>query len=140
MSAFVVDPETISRIVAVICGDNGNQEPYGAMKELVVKSGWPLSTLEDEARLAQALYAMNVDAVCQRYSDESPDNYDFGEYRALAGVPRAQALKSMDCYLYQCYEGDVPKRALFKLIEQVRDMLGLAIARSLPAYENAEWG
>jgi hypothetical protein len=50
-------------------------------------------------------------------------------------------LKSTECWLYQCHEGDVRTHPLYRLFDEVvvRHVLEKIVYR-LPAYDEATWG
>jgi hypothetical protein len=52
-----------------------------------------------------------------------------------------QVLKSLQCWLYQCNEGDVPTTELYGLFDtDVQMYLMDTIITKLPEYEEATWG
>src|SRR3990167_7877135 len=92
MSAFVVGKETIDKAVFLLKGDKPCEwgDLYG-----------------------QQLWQMNCDAVNQRYSGHVPQEPAYYRYLPKQ-FSRVVALKGLQCLIYQCSEGDVPKRALYK--------------------------
>lgn len=100
-----------------------------------------------------ALSEMNHNAVNQRYeginfeAEPFPKEYKqfevAGNYKDGAfeiPISYYQLLKSIDCYLYQCSEGNVPESALYKAVEDIRAMLANWIIRNTIAYNAANWG
>lgn len=86
--------------------------------------------------LGDELFALNADAVSQRYEEPAEKI----EYRfEWAACNKYQALKSLSCLLYQCSEGDVPNRALYKALEDCKSALMYEIIARLPEYESAKW-
>jgi hypothetical protein len=62
-------------------------------------------------------------------------------YEVVEPVPLVQVLKSLQCWLYQCNEGDVPTTALYGLFDNdVQLYLMSEIIDTLPEYQNAYWG
>jgi len=133
MSSFQVSKYSISRIADVMTRKDG-----GCAK-----------------CLASDLDKMNFDAVTARYGEEEMDNRCSG-FKYVAGTTEeepwseafaAQVVKGFDCYLYQCSEGDVYKRELFKRVERVRDEMRALFDRKDPdwgssfedAYDKAQW-
>ena len=51
-----------------------------------------------------------------------------------------QAFKSLQCYLYQCSEGDVPDSEFFKEVDKFQGQLANKIITKLPEYEGMIWG
>lgn len=97
--------------------------------------------------LARDLWEMNVRALQQRYS-ANPKDYE--DVIAAYGDPQPsinpyQVLKSANCLLYQCSEGDVTEEPLFKELEQASEALSARLgepdlreSRDF-RYDAAEW-
>jgi hypothetical protein len=51
-----------------------------------------------------------------------------------------QALKSLNCWHYQCAEGDVPNTELFKGFSEIIHAIEGAIVSRIPEYDQAAWG
>jgi hypothetical protein len=140
MSAFMVEDKTINRVVTWLRDEIKHM--YFIPKKLAElgidtgKPGW-------EEQLGQAMFQLNIDGVTARYGKgeaESfrPLNYKYSPTYALTAY---QVLKSLQCWLYQCTEGEVPETELYKLFDQdIKVYLMSKIIDSLPAYEKAEWG
>ena len=54
-------------------------------------------------------------------------------------IPKIHSLKALSCFLYQCSEGTIPKRKLYKEMRQKERKLAFDIIDSMPEYE-AELG
>lgn len=154
MSAFVVDPKTINRILTFlegrVLGDDTTQLGRFAQKELT-KIEWGLTPSETICDLGQAMYNLNVNAVRQRYPDDEPHELpgSYGEDDKARLLPYEketvrcsvhQAFMSLRCWLYQCSEGNVPGSSLFQTFAKIRDRMAYGIAIDHPAVEAAEWG
>jgi len=123
MSAFIVSERTMQRVVTAMRREEG---------------AW-----EDACQLGRDLYAMNHRAIEARYGEPQyvppfewtvqmlPDEGDRKRWCEL--------LKALDCLLYQCSEGDVPKEALYKQLEACRNKLRAEIVHGLPEYDKAPW-
>lgn len=135
MSTYIVAPETIDRIVTYL-------------DELQLRHEWLyLETLNaadvavDQPNtldlLGNALYRLNAAAVDHRYgeSDEAPA-YRYTYRRASP----TQVYKSLQCFLYQCSEGDVPQHPLYRALDRIRRRLADEIIARLPEYQAAVWG
>lgn len=81
--------------------------------------------------LGRELWAMNIDAVQQRYQLPEFDD-EMKEYKAALAsytyvepksVSELQHYKSLCCLTYQCFEGNVPERDLFKRINKLEEEL-----------------
>ena len=150
MSAFVVEPRTINRILGYLReSERAGQFMGGHSRRLLQSVEFDFLNRDDQANLGQAMYNMNVNAVSQRYPDDSlnslPGTYHkegvLDSYKVeLVHVSAAQAYKSLQCWLYQCTEGNVTKNKLFQAFEKIAESLANEIVTSLPEYETAQWG
>ena len=133
MSAYVVEDQTINRIVLFIRAlQFNNQGPLCMLKS-------PFPSIKDNGlkALGQQLFDMNEDAIMSRYGEKTQESYTF---RSVDYSDPWQVLKSLDCYLYQCSEGDIPETNLFKMLERFRNDLTQALVRSTKKYQAACWG
>jgi hypothetical protein len=134
MSAFVVEDKTINRIVTYLLEDNRGGEYH--RRELAALIGCSNENLAHE--LGTAMLLLNQQAVNERYGDE-----DLGTNYTFKREPTTdvQAFKSLQCWGYQCSEGDVPETKLFKMMAKLESTWADAIIRKhVRAYEGAEWG
>ena len=143
MSAYIVDEETINKIVAGL--DSGQHSAYW-LSELS-EGGYDIRSSEEaREQLGTDMYALNVEAVRQRYPGEADDTLPgiigpkVYHYRYVLPRPMIATLKALRCWAYQCSEGDVPERPLFKLMQNMIDHLSIEIISELPEYEAADWG
>lgn len=142
MSAYVVDPSHIEYLaIHILRGHRRGDSSY--LGELLEKypSDAPFHILCDR------LWRMNVAAVCQRYQHVQPSTYgtwaDQSDQTINYVVPDydpIQFVKSLRCYIYQCSEGSVPKRKLYKFLNKLADDMAYNIVSSLPDYQGAQWG
>lgn len=96
--------------------------------------------------LARDLWSMNALALVQRYNDK-PEEFegDIAAYSAPKPSPDLyQVLKSANCVLYQCAEGDVPDMPLYAELEAaalaLTDRLGGKDRVNCDRrYETAKW-
>ena len=89
-----------------------------------------------DSEWACLLRDVNVDAVNQRYNEhEQPGDYE--HHWKLCST--AQAYKALRCFLYQCSEGNIPERALYKALHQAAYAMAHEIVSHLDAYEKADW-
>ena len=146
MSAFMVSEQTISTIAASIWSASLATQGVGIY--LATEKFKDIENILDryneisESKLARELYKMNADAVNQRYGTADFENVPkIKSGLALMRYDKpAIIVKMLDCFLYQCTEGDVPDRPLYKAVELFRDSLCKYIVSRLPDYENAAWG
>ena len=139
MSAFIVSKETMDRVVSAI--DKHRGQDFGGIH------------LVDSAscdRLGRKLYAMNLDAVIQRYpgdtKDTAPGPIDIadihGAYKWKMSLPAHHAAvgyKAISSLLYQCSEGNVPERPLYKALDALYDSLAHRIASDSKTVQRAIW-
>lgn len=139
MSAFIVEDETINRIVTWIESNTGNNSIGSYVKRALSKYGISegMVTYENLNRMANSFLVLNKLAVDARYKEKNGINL-MKFVREF--VPDIQVLKSMHCLRYQCDEGENDKQPGFKLLEELIQILTDHIIDSLPEYERAVWG
>lgn len=142
MSAFMVEDRTINDPVAFL--KDFTRDDNWILKPLA-KLGYDLAKREDRERLAKDLFVLNIDGVNARYGENQAQEFRPLDFTFVDGVssPKrlniVQCVKSLRCLIYQCSEGDVPQRDLYKAMEQVLCKLEAHVVRNLPAYDKAEW-
>ena len=122
MSAFMCSPRTISIIA-----------------DVMTKRAWPgVSIFENFFDLV----GMNIDALIARYKEADVDKNSF-KFIPVEEYSLIEAIKCMDCYLYQCNEGDIPKGYIYKKIQRVQKQLIMEYMldkiRNSPEYEALPW-
>ncbi len=143
MSAFIVADKTINYIVKWL--DKELEEIYGTtvIRQKLMEQGFDASELGWAERLGQAMFQLNVIAVDARYGSGEAKKFrplDY-RYKLAHSVPLVQVLKSLQCWLYQCNEGDVPQTALYGLFDNdVQLYLMTEIIDALPEYQETFWG
>jgi hypothetical protein len=143
MSAFMVADNTINNIVNWL--DRELEEAYGtiSIRQKLLEQGFDASMASWAERLGYAMFQLNVIAVDARYGSGEAKRFRDLDYRyeVTKPVPMVQVLKSLQCWLYQCNEGDVPTTSLYTLFDNdVQVYLMTEIIDSLPEYQNAFWG
>lgn len=146
MSAFVVDPELMDRVITGILACHPN---YSGRVAITDKVGG-INTTDDDAgtKIGRKLYALNIAAVSHRYNEETDDDtqqmaatYTFdGLPRALSLAEMADSFKAIQCLTYQCSEGEFHLTELYRDAEKAERNLAAAIVTSLPEYQRAAWG
>ena len=88
------------------------------------------------------MFQLNCAGVDSRYGEGTaekdvtvPFAYQIEAYFSLVEV-----YKALQCWHYQCCEGDVPETKLYKFFSEVEDYLARKIVMALPEYEKATWG
>lgn len=118
MSAFLVGYETIDRILSwMICRKKMDEKTADVF--------------------GQEMLNMNAEAVNQRYDER---NVMLGYRFQFRHVSIFQALKSLQCWLYQCSEGNVPDRESYKKFRELESEIMDEIISGMKEYEQAEWG
>jgi len=130
MSAYVVSKETIDRIVT-FCDSKGAEHFWSYYPEIhKVFAG-------DCNKLGQKMLVMNNKAVDARYSENNPiEIYRF----SLVCTSIMQVYKSLQCFLYQCSEGDIPKSGLYQDLKKLEHDIAHDIISSTTEYGMAQWG
>jgi len=128
MSAFIVDTKTMHRVVWAIVN---NTKSFAGM------------TIEQDgaSRIGQRLFQLNAAAVNYRYGDDEVVQDIRYSYRPQPMTMPVQAYKAIQCFLYQCSEGEqFETSAEYLDLVALSDRLAHAIVQRLPAYNAAEWG
>lgn len=131
MSAFIVEKESIERIASII----SLRDTY--KRRLRKDFNIDLEQKEGFNNLCVALYSLNYDSVNYRYRENTvlePDTYSV----MLSDNP-FQDIKTIQCFLYQCSEGDIPDTKLFGFIEDLLHDLMYDVISKNPEYEKAKW-
>ena len=152
MSSYVVDNKTINRIVDALewgTKNSGRQYP----NPRYIDESLLVFSKESGIELGNRLYKLNVAAINHRYPDtvgkpnnmpgSIDENGSHVPYKRVEGFPgsnKYQVLKSVQCLIYQCSEGDIPEHGLYKALRQYEFALCRDIVEGIPAYEKASWG
>lgn len=132
MSAFVVEDKTINNVVGFL-NDSRNRD----LRKIVLEAA-QLTDADERwhEKLGASMAIMNQDAVNQRYGENDEAHYEF-HFELADDI---QVYKSLQCWLYQCCEGDVPERPLYRAFGELERRIGNRIIQRLPRYESAVWG
>ena len=138
MSSFIVENKTINRVLSYL---HSHPDVLGSiLMDIFRELGFSLDSSKGLTGLGTAMMTLNALAVSQRYDEpinmKAINNYEF-KFEECSEI---QALKSLRCWLYQCAEGNVPERPLYKLFRDVSYRLAIDIINSLDEYNKAEWG
>ena len=100
----------------------------------------------DKTKIGKKLLKMNIDATEQRYPENpylTPKEKK-ERIKSFVFVPEQcgiiQAFKSIGCFSYQCSEGKIPKKKLYKQVQKWEFELAYKIINEMPKYQTAEWG
>jgi hypothetical protein len=142
MSAYLVEDKTISRVITSFVTHHRIYDSQ--LEEIRLEIGHLLNVLPTEERfpreVAKAMHQLNREALQARYpSDWREMVEDFAGLR-FEPANTIQTLKSLNCWLYQCAEGDIPETSgLYAQMKRYEHFLERDIVYSLPAYDKAEW-
>lgn len=141
MSAFIVDDKTINRVVTWLRNEACKPEGY-TLKEELERLSYNPASYDWESKLAGAMFQLNVEGVNSRYGTGEAEKFrplNF-KYRIEYAFTVVQILKSLQCWLYQCSEGEVPEKELYKFFDEIVEVYLLKkIVYALPQYDQAEW-
>ena len=132
MSAFIVEKETVDRVVTAAIKLRGQHGRPTDRVDLVYGG-----TEYERQELGQKLYQMNCEAVGQRYREENP--IPMYRFRKRITDSNIQLYKSIQCLLYQCAEGSVYKSDFYNELEQLQNRFANYILENTPEYDKAEW-
>lgn len=137
MSSFIVDDETINRVVSFISRDDSMA--YWK-KEIKTKYGFDLETESGKEQLGLFMFKMNVNATSERYRGDGIEDFRSMIYHYQNTISnKFQVLKSLACWLYQCAEGNVADSDDFKFFESIKGYLAYELVARLPQYESQVW-
>ena len=145
MSAFVMSETGFDQLASelfarVICDHNPTQ--WAIQHHLSVEpSESTFDAMEGKVRaFVQHCYAMNVNAVNQRYEESDPPAIlKFTDAGALPKWSDEQLFKHLECLSYQCAEGNVPESQLYKQLEELIGAIARAIVGKSKTYDAAKW-
>jgi hypothetical protein len=139
MSAFMVEDKTINRVVTWLEREVSQSQWFKRKVESSLQIDTTMRNWEDE--LGEAMFQLNIAGVNDRYGEGEAKSFRDLYYRYTPEYcSKVQVLKSMQCWLYQCREGEVVKKPLFQFFDTVTvPHLMDNIINALPEYQRAEW-
>ena len=138
MSAYIVEDKTINRIITFLASD---QEASHVKSLLKTQLGLDHNDEKYHENLGTRMFSLNILAVNTLYGVGEAEKFRPLDYKFHYEITdRIQALKSLRCFLYQCYEGEIPESQLFKILDSYAAELAYRIISYLPAYERADRG
>ena len=140
MSAFIVEDTTINKIVTWFRREVYRRES-NTLDQLAKKYQIDLVSDVWDEPLANAMFALNCEAVNARYGDGEAEKFRplTFIFRPEPYVTLVEVYKSLQCWLYQCCEGDVPETKLYQFFREIENYLARKIVMALPEYEEAAW-
>jgi len=137
MSSFLVNTKTINNILTGLTSKKWIDGIMGKYPfEDVIKKE------EDFNKLGKRLLRLNINALIQRYKDDKNqykgilNNYKFNFVKSS----KIQFIKNLQCFLYQCLEGNNTKKKLYKDLKKVENALINSYISNLKEYKKASWG
>lgn len=132
MSSYIVSQECMNRII------NGL---YWSHRFKEMNTFWydkhNLEDSNDYQLFGNKLFRMNANAVSQCYDRKvRAPKYKWTDDT----INIFQFLKSVQCFIYQCSEGDVMDSDLYKDMIMLEKKLLNYIIMDVPEYKEAEWG
>ena len=122
MSAWIVDTKNIDRIVTYILRERSDR--FNIFKTL------------NPNKMGQKIWKLNHDAVNQRYNEQVKcPKYEY----KIDDSTIYQQLMSLGCLLYQCSEGNVPKRKLYKYLKKLENEMSYEIVSKLKEFKDTKW-
>ena len=142
MSAFMVSDATINGALGWLEFSH-RSDPYSNISRALKDGGYDLDDGASAGRLARDMFALNILGVDARYGAGQAEQFrplDF-KYAKHPSLPLVDAYSALQCWSYQCCEGDIPEEnALYHLMERVGDLMARLIVSKLPEYKRANWG
>jgi len=144
MSAFMVRDKTINRIIGWLNNSDNRWDLHAILKaaEICNQDNASLPCPSDwHERLGASMFQMNADAVNARYGARQAEEFRPLDYQFHWELPAhdAQVVKHLGCWLYQCSEGDIPERELYRAFDALKGRIACNIVSRTPAYEAAAW-
>ncbi len=144
MSAFMVADKTINRVLGWLNDSDNRWELHtilvaaeicgNASAQVPCPSDW------DEL-LGASMFQMNIDAVNERYGENQAQEFRTLDYEfSFEMADDIQVLKSLQCWIYQCSEGDVPDHKLYQAFKNLEGRIACGIVSRTDAYNTATWG
>lgn len=141
MSSFIVSDSLLRKIATLVTGFKSSDYRhcfYGT-------EFYDVASI-DPQKMIDALFLMNCDAIDARYGEGSTASKTATKV-GLVRFVRAEAsqvalYKGIQCYLYQCSEGDVDESPLYKAVQAVKATLADRIIKTRfeAQYDAAPWG
>jgi len=144
MSSFIVEEKTINKIVNFLVTCAYSKEEFKpCITNEINKFGLDLTYNSedknpDARHLGQRMFVLNQKAVNFRYKEKG--NFELFKFDdSINEYNLMQILKSLQCFLYQCSEGEIMKEPLFKTLERITNIIKEHIINHLEDYKKAKW-
>lgn len=139
MSAFVVEDKTINRVVSFLAYDREGGHIRRMIQERI---GLDIESQVGQETLGKLMFSLNCDAVNQRYGDDQAAEFRPLDYKYTRDfyAARLHAFKALQCWSYQCSEGNIEETPLFQVMDRVRGDMAEMIVSRLKEYDTINWG
>lgn len=155
MSSFMVESRTLAYIANFIAVQMNHGFNYTGIASAgfscfmdCIKDGYA-----DAEEIYKKLYQFNFNAYHERYDGRHDDEcvieafpdveihkpVKYKDGFIVVEKWHYQMLKSMECYLYQCNEGDCPKSEIYQAVKQFKNNLMCFIVHNSAEYQAAKW-
>src|SRR5229473_792919 len=126
---FIVPDKTINRVLSWIVENEASA------------AGLKAGDAESLAKLGTSMLEMNCDAFDELYgygeaAEYRPLDYEFRWER----TSEIQVLKSLQCWLEQCFGGRIVEMDLYREMKAIESKLACKLVSCLESYAAAEWG
>ena len=139
MSVYIVDDETINKVVSYIFAKAlapDSSIRWDATK--LAKMGYSLISAFSCDELAHKMFDMNVATVNARYGEEEGEGFSVPVFEYLfTPASQIEVIKALKAWKYQCTEGQVPELALYKAMIEVHYLLCIDFVEQTEEYEAA---
>lgn len=132
-----LDLYRINRVDDFSCGLKDLETAFNISKACITTDREYIEAIND---IYKQIKKMNYDAVFERYKDGYEIEFKKIEPFWFTGRVTHQDFKTLQCYLYQCCEGDVSETKLYKALEKLKSRVAEYIIENQKEYEEAEWG
>ena len=136
MSSYIINNQTMDSIMQAINHDNMRMS--SDLQSLMNRQKGNFLN-EFKESLAEKFYRFNDAAVAYRYKDKLENPQDYYKIRAF-DCSLAQSLRSLECLIYQCSEGQADDENIMQDMEQLRNSFIHILLESQADYKNATWG
>lgn len=140
MSATLVGDHTINEVVTYLANDEGagkfRVEIHDKLDILMAAGIGP-------QRLGESMLALNCKALEKRYQERAKEYFPEMETARYCfeetNTSLVQVYKSLQCWLYQCNEGDIDKTVMYQTLDRIGAQIAEVIVLNSPEYEKARW-
>jgi len=132
MSSFIIQDETINKLVNFFVTCSYSKEEFKPqITQEINKYGYDLNYNQEDK---------NPDANNLGQRMKVLNNFDlFKQDETLNEYEIYQILKSLQCFLYQCSEGNIPKDKLYITLSNIEKILISYIVSNLDEFKKAKW-